>query len=59
MSEIQLVIQGRKTHHKMSLRAQRLLVYCVQVWLGLLLTGYLVLHSSIHLLQLFVMLKME
>ena len=45
----------------MSLWAQRLRVYCVQVWLGLLLTGYLghVLHSTINLLQLFVVLKME
>ena len=36
MNEIQLVVQGWKTNHKMSLWTQRLHVYCVQVWLGLL-----------------------
>ena len=36
MTEIYLVVQGWKTHHKMSLWAQRPHVYCVQVWLGLL-----------------------
>ena len=37
INEIQLVVKGWKTHHKkLSLWAQRLPVYCVQVWLGLL-----------------------
>ena len=36
MNEIQLMVQGWKTHHIMSSWAQRLPMYCVQVWLGLL-----------------------